>query len=897
MATYYLSPTGSDSNSGTISSPWWTLNKAWTVISAGDVIYMRGGTYTYTAQQFLSGKNGTSGNYIFIWAYPGETPVITRASSFSHSPATNVGIYLNGNYTDWKGIEIYNFYQQTSSVWGGMWLQDSNYNRFEQINYHACGFPFSIGMGPDDTSTENYVLNSDFHHNYDPLSDYDDADGAEVYVAYGCVNTFEGCRFWSNSDDGIDQLQSDGMLIIKNCWAWSNGYREDGTTKGGNGHGFKLGEGTTAHYTTHLTTITNCISFHNRQGGFTMGTSTSICWCYNNTAYHNADGDVYNLGFEFENDHCVHILKNNIAHANQHPDDLQANYAGCNEDHNTWDVGFSIADLDFVSINSSGVDGARQADGSLPVIDFLHLRSGSDLIDAGTVVGLPYSGSAPDLGAFEFGGAVQTKTLRGTATITFSSPAPEYVYYLECVPDTHEFTLEDVVHVVDPSTGTLLVCFDEAISAYFDPAYEGLHDRLSNFRNYCIHRTYDHIYSGDSSDACVITFGSSAALEGKSYLRGTASVFFSLTATGQCTSSGGLLYGSSSITFSQSGAIIEKVPSFNIEYGALYNWFAATYSVGGASIAPSGWHVPSLLEWITLFYAIDPVNGAATAGGPLKETGFTHWLTPNTGATNSSGFFGRGGGYRLAGVFVLQKELGIFWNTETDEWTDNAISFRYDFYDVPTWLLLQSAGCSIRLIKDNSTDPGTMTDYDGNIYDTVKIGDQVWMAENLMVTHYNDGTPIPNVTNNTTWDELTTGAYCWYNNDPDNGYEEIEVPQVRTSTGTASITFSASGGMPPSISPANLHAIQSGAGQHINISWDAVAGITGYVLQRKPQDYNGNWIPYWKNVYAGTSLSFADHIEDEGTMVDATVVTYRVCVYNAIGDGPWSGEESCYWYE
>jgi hypothetical protein len=398
MATYYLSPSGSDSNSGTIGSPWWTLNKAWTVVSVDDIVYMRGGTYTYTAQQFLSGRSGSSGHYINIFAYPTETPIITRHSSFSHSPATNVGIYLNGDYTYWKGIEIYNFYQEDSGVWGGMWLQNSNYNKFEQINYHACGFPFSIGMGLSDTSTGNYVLNSDFHHNYDPLSDYDDADGAEVYVAYGCTNTFEGCRFWSNSDDGIDNLQSDGMLIINNCWAWSNGYREDGTTKGGNGHGFKLGEGTTAYYTTHLTTITNCLSFHNRQGGISMGTSTSICWCYNNTAYHNADDPtVYNLGFEFESDNPIHIMRNNIAHDNQHPDDLQANYGGCDEDYNTWDIGYSISDDDFISIDMTGVDDARQVDGSLPILDFLHLAEGSDMIDSGIDVGY-----GDDLGAFQY---------------------------------------------------------------------------------------------------------------------------------------------------------------------------------------------------------------------------------------------------------------------------------------------------------------------------------------------------------------------------------------------------------------------------------------------------------------------------------------------------------------
>ena len=58
-----------------------------------------------------------------------------------------------------------------------------------------------------------------------------------------------------------------------------------------------------------------------------------------------------------------------------------------------------------------------------------------------------------------------------------------------------------------------------------------------------------------------------------------------------------------------------------------------------------------------------------------------------------------------------------------------------------------------------------VVDADGNIYPTVRIGSQLWMAENLKTTKYNDGTSIPNVTDNTAWAALTTGAYSWYNND------------------------------------------------------------------------------------------------------------------------------------
>ena len=62
----------------------------------------------------------------------------------------------------------------------------------------------------------------------------------------------------------------------------------------------------------------------------------------------------------------------------------------------------------------------------------------------------------------------------------------------------------------------------------------------------------------------------------------------------------------------------------------------------------------------------------------------------------------------------------------------------------------------------------TVTDIDGNSYQTVKIGDQWWMAQNLKVTHYRNGEAIPKITDNTEWLNLITGAYCNYNNSPDS---------------------------------------------------------------------------------------------------------------------------------
>ncbi len=97
-----------------------------------------------------------------------------------------------------------------------------------------------------------------------------------------------------------------------------------------------------------------------------------------------------------------------------------------------------------------------------------------------------------------------------------------------------------------------------------------------------------------------------------------------------------------------------KATSNYATYGALYNWTAAQTS------CPTGWHLPSDAEWIEL---TDYLGGTNNAGGKLKEIGTTHWGSPNTGATNETGFTALPGGNRTNnGTFIFIGGSGAWWS-------------------------------------------------------------------------------------------------------------------------------------------------------------------------------------------------------------------------------------------
>ena len=146
-------------------------------------------------------------------------------------------------------------------------------------------------------------------------------------------------------------------------------------------------------------------------------------------------------------------------------------------------------------------------------------------------------------------------------------------------------------------------------------------------------------------------------------------------------------------------------PDSSITYGKLYN-FNAVYDQ--RNLCPTGWHVPSDTEWTVL---TNYLGGAGIAGGKLKETGTTHWISPNIGATNETGFTALPGGflyfvqYSTSSSFVYNGHYGVWWSSSID--TTNLLTYAWyrSIYNNGSSITRDSVdqefGLSVRCLKDS----------------------------------------------------------------------------------------------------------------------------------------------------------------------------------------------------
>lgn len=130
-------------------------------------------------------------------------------------------------------------------------------------------------------------------------------------------------------------------------------------------------------------------------------------------------------------------------------------------------------------------------------------------------------------------------------------------------------------------------------------------------------------------------------------------------------------------------------------YGRLYTWYAATDS---RNVCPTGWHVPTDMDWETLKLFL---GGESIAAGKLKEAGTTHWNTPNTGATNETNFTALPGGYRtMKGAYVSLQLSNYQWSSNEDALLSWGQSLHYDDNILLRGGYNRQAGVSVRCIKD-----------------------------------------------------------------------------------------------------------------------------------------------------------------------------------------------------
>ena len=433
--TMYVSPTGLNTNPGTISLPYKSIHKAVDLVRPGDTIFVRGGTYMLDSTiRIKASKTGTVNARIYLWAYPGER-VVLDGSQIPHSSETTFKmdrcIYVNheGNYWHFKGLELCNAKDNGMKMEGSYniienckfyknndtGLQIGMYKDFaieETKNLPAGEPPFNPGY---QFCQHNIVINCDSWYNNDRVTysgsadDGGDADGFACKLFPGPGTEFHGCRGWYNSDDNWDLYMVYHPVVIDHCMAWKAGYDSLGTARG-NGNGFKLGGGGTSggaafdqSVGAHM--VRNCVSFDNHQKGFDQNNAYEAMYLFNNVAW----GNDYNYRFPTVFNYGTMYMRNNIGWGavTKNHEFLSVDKEGTqvpDTEFNSWTTidgcdpykegnkvnGVTINTKDhsgqFKGLSSSLFLAPRSSDGSIPENDLARLMAGSYFIDKGQII-------------------------------------------------------------------------------------------------------------------------------------------------------------------------------------------------------------------------------------------------------------------------------------------------------------------------------------------------------------------------------------------------------------------------------------------------------------------------------------------------------------------------------
>jgi len=445
---YYVATDGNDSNDGSYSSPFLTWGHAFGVAQAGDTVYIRGGTYLSSDAASVSNSGTSFENMIYLFNYPGESPVLDCRNHYS---SYNAGITVNEvQYIHIKGLEVTNVFMTHSNTTAGAISAQSSANLiFENITVHNIstgrGFHCFSGAWNEfdgegayfDSDTTRWI-NCDVYDICDTMVNEpgNAGDGWKCHNYEGNYYEWDGCRAWFYSDDGIDPSGS-GTRVFKNCWVMSGS--KYSSIEHFEGNGIKTAATFYQYNPTdtlaNLVQMYNCLSIFCPGRGFYNNLENddqNNAMFYNNTSYmcRAAWGDTKAKDV----DPYRSIYRNNLAYANTGIYLLEVYNGNYIESNNTWDAGgsfprYTITDTvtvtndDFITTDSSTIVSLflapRDENNDLPTFP-LRLSPTSDLIDAGIEIpesddalfSITYSGSAPDIGAFEW--------TAGAATIPYS---------------------------------------------------------------------------------------------------------------------------------------------------------------------------------------------------------------------------------------------------------------------------------------------------------------------------------------------------------------------------------------------------------------------------------------------------------------------------------------------
>ena len=420
---YFVAPDGNDATAdGSREHPYYNVQKAIDMVEAGDTIYMMAGTYRYTARLNARAVGRQQSGMIALFALDGRAVLDFSAMDLDDN---NQGMRLTGSYWHIYGIDICGagdngllIERDKPSGGGYAQVKDSthlgHHNVIENCRFYRNR---DTGLQMKNLAENNAVINCDAFLNCDP--DNGDADGFAVKISHGTGNYFYGCRAWDNSDDGWDGfIKTDGgfpddiTTTFENCWAFHNGFLEDGQASSGNGNGFKLG----SEYGRNNVVLNRCLAFENLNKDFDQNHNRGSMILNNCSGYSAKSSSKGNYTYRFyEAVAAGHEIRltNCVAISDGNPDMKKSAYG-------IWQVSGTMitSDLnclpaDFRSIDWKEALADRAQDGTLPQVSFMFPAEGNTrLIDCGTpvgpyqgesrwAIGITYMGAAPDLGCFE----------------------------------------------------------------------------------------------------------------------------------------------------------------------------------------------------------------------------------------------------------------------------------------------------------------------------------------------------------------------------------------------------------------------------------------------------------------------------------------------------------------